>query len=160
MARFAAGVVSALLLMTAGAFLWSSFARTKSEIPPPPTETAARPLGFADVAPAVEASEKTREEKRFSRYDKDKNGGVSRAEYLLSRQKGYAKLDTNRDGMLSFDEYAVKTVEKFSKADKDRTGVLTPAEFATTRVIRKNPPKKDCAPAMRRAPAAPDDDDA
>lgn len=160
MRRFIAGVVSAVLLMTAGIFLWSSFASSKSEIQPPPADAGGRPVSFADVAPPVEASEKTREEKRFSRYDKDENGAVSRAEYLLSRQKAYAKLDTNGDGKLSFDEYAVKTIQKFSKADGDGTGALTPVEFATTRVIRKAQPRKDCPPSMRAPARNADDDDA
>ena len=160
MRRFIAGVVSAVLLMTAGIFLWSSFASSKSEIQPPPADAAGRPTSFADLAPPVEAGEKTREEKRFSRYDKDENGTVSRAEYLLSRQKAYAKLDTDGDGKLSFDEYAVKTVQKFAKADKDRTGALTPVEFATTRVIRKAQPKRDCTPSMRAPARNSDDDDA
>lgn len=160
MKRFVAGVVSAVLLMTAGIFLWSSLASSKSEIQPPPTDAGGRPVSFADVAPPVEASEKTREEKRFSRYDKDRNGAVSRGEYLLSRQKAYAKLDTNGDGKLSFDEYAVKTVQKFAKADKDGTGALTPVEFATTRVIRKTQPKKNCPPAMRAPTDNSGDDDA
>lgn len=154
--RYAAGAAAAVLFMTAGAFLWSSFAHSNSEMPLPPAKAASRPVGFADLSPPVEASEKTREEKRFSRYDKDKNGAVSRAEYLVSRQKAYAKLDTNGDGKLSFDEYAIKAVQKFAKADRDGTGALTAVEFSSTRAIRKAAPKKDCPPTLR----APVDDDA
>lgn len=152
--RFLAGVASAMLLMTAGILVWRSNAdavQTSLPAAPPADDT----MSFADVTPPIEASEKTREQKRFSRYDKDKNGAVSRGEYLLSRQKSYAKLDTNGDGKLSFDEYAVKTVAKFASADRDKTGALTAAEFMTTRVVRKTT-KAKCPPPSRlqQAPAA------
>ncbi len=152
-----------MLMMTAGILVWRSSAdAVQTDFPAAPPANDA--MTFADVSPPIEASEKTREEKRFSRYDKDKNGAVSRGEYLISRQKAYAKLDTNADGKLSFDEYAVKTVAKFATADRDRTGALTAAEFMTTRVVRKTA-KSKCPPPSRlqQAPAAPsagDDDEA
>lgn len=158
MGRFVAGVASAVLLMAAGAFLWQGLNSPASAIPEPPPASNA-PLGLADVSAPLEATEKTREEKRFSRYDKDKNGAVSRAEYLLSRQKAYAKLDTNGDGRLSFDEYSVKTTAKFAKADGDGTGLLTPAEFLTTRVVRKSSVSKNCPPPRLVQPQASDSSD-
>jgi EF hand len=154
MGRFLSGVASALFLATAGFFIWQAQADKASPIPPPPADAASAPLGLADLAPPPQASERTREQKRFARYDKDKNGIVGRDEYLLSRQKAFAKLDVNGDGRLGFDEYAVKTVTKFAAADKDRTGGLNAAEFATTRVVRKAQPKRNCPPAMaKQAPA-------
>lgn len=159
--RFLAGGASALVLLTAGFFLVRIMASTEAMVPPPTTEEVAKsekgaematPMTFADrIAPAPKASEKTKEEKRFNRFDKDKNGGVSREEYLQSRRKAYAKLDLNGDGKLSFDEYASKTVVKFAKADSDSTGVLNRTEFSTTRVVRKSKPKPNCVPA--RGPA-------
>ena len=145
--RFLAGVASALLLMTAGIVIWRSQADAGQLVPGAPA-VGDDAIGFADVSGPLEASEKTREEKRFSRYDKDKNGGVSRDEYLLTRRKGFAKLDTNGDGRLSFDEYVIKTSTKFSGADKDRSGALTPAEFLTTRIVRKTG-KTNCPPPIK-----------
>lgn len=155
MGRYLAGVGSALLLMAAGMFLWRAEADKPFAIPTAPAAVAAAPLGMIDLAPPPQASEKTREEKRFARYDKDRNGAVARDEYLAGRQKGFAKLDTNGDGRLSLDEYAVKAVTKFTAADKDRNGALNGAEFASTRVIRKARPKPNCAPSLR----APVDED-
>ncbi len=154
--RFLAGVGSAALLMLAGLLVWQAQANKPSAIPPAPSVAADTPLGMVDLAPPPEASERTREEKRFARYDKDKNGAVGRAEYLVSRQKGFAKLDINGDGRISFDEYAVKTVTKFAAADKDRNNALNATEFATTRVIRKPKAKPYCPPSLR-APAPADD---
>ncbi|HEX6410520.1 MAG TPA: EF-hand domain-containing protein [Sphingomicrobium sp.] len=57
-----------------------------------------------------EATPKSREEKRFSRADKDKNGRIEREELLASRRKAFAKLDKNGNGSLSFEEWAVKTI--------------------------------------------------
>ena len=108
----------------------------------------------AFVAEPPEASEKTREQKRFDRYDRNRDGKVDRDEYLLSRHKAFAKLDTNGDGKLSFEEYSAKAIGKFDKADADRSGTLDAAEFATTRVQRKPRPK--CPPAQQAVRPAPD----
>lgn len=147
MGRFLAGAASALLMMAAGIFIWRSQADA-GQIAPPPA-SAETPLDLLDVTDPPQASEKTREEKRFNRYDRDKNGGVAADEYLFSRRKAYAKLDSNGDGKLSFDEYAVKTITKFNGADKDRSGILTPAEFLTTRVVRAKPKSTNCPPPLR-----------
>ena len=110
---------------------------------------AAAPL----PAPVPEARDRTREQKRFDRYDKDRNGTVTREEYLAARRKAFAKLDTDHDGKLSFDEWAIKAETKFAGADTDKSGTLTAAEFATTAVKRKPARRAPCAPAAS-APTA------
>ncbi len=163
MARFLAGVASALLLVTAGFFLWTGLARHDPAVPPPPAALAALggaiPSAAAPTAlEAPQATEKTCEERRFDRYDHDKDGKIDRDEYLLARHKNFAKLDTNGDGKLSFDEYAAKAIVKFSTADADRSGTLDRAEFLTTRVVRKAKPR--CAPsAIPARPPTPAGDD-
>lgn len=153
MFRFLAGVVSALLLTGAGLVWWRS--GSAADLPPIPQ---ALPAVVAGPAPSLTdppaATEKTREEKRFGRYDKDKNGLVARDEYLESRRKAYTRLDLNGDGLLSFEEYAIKTVAKYATADTDKSGTLSPAEFATTRIVRKARPKANCPPP---APASDED---
>ena len=74
---------------------------------------------------APEASAKSREEKRFSRADKNKDGKIEAEELLEPRRKAFAKLDINGNGTLSFEEWAVTTIDKFKGADKDRNGWLT-----------------------------------
>ncbi len=154
--RYLAGAASALVLIMAGFFLVRSMAG--QEVLPPVPETTveaekaditelANPMRFAGSTKPPSATELSKEEKRFNRYDKDKNGAVAKAEYLASRQKAYTKLDVNGDGVLSFDEYAVKTVKKFAAADRDKTGSLNRSEFSTTRVVRKLRPKLNCPPA-------------
>jgi hypothetical protein len=154
--RFLGGVASALLLVMAGFFIWKAQADRPSLIPAMPAARAVAPMGLTDLAGPPSASEATREEKRFARFDKDKNGAVGRDEYLVSRQKAFAKLDLNHDGKLGFDEYAAKAVVKFAGADRDRNGALTAAEFASTRVVRKPKPKAKCAPLLR-VPAVADE---
>ena len=73
MARFLAGVASALLLTTAGLFWWRS--SSAAEIAPIPVAQAAA-VAQASLSEPPVATEKTREEKRFSRYDRDKDGAV------------------------------------------------------------------------------------
>ena len=158
MIRFLMGAGAAMLLMTGVLFWWKGAGRAADPIPAAPAATPAALSALAQDAPIETppaASARTREEKRFGRYDKDKNGGVARSEYLASRQKAFAKLDANGDGRLSFDEYSVKAIAKFAGADADRSGVLSPAEFTTTRVARKTPPRAKCPPA---APADRDED--
>ena len=152
--RYVTGAIAALLITMAGMLLWSSMAGTKSGIGSAPPEADAR-LGPTDVTAPLEASEKTREQRRFSRYDADQNGAVSRDEFLLSRRKTYARLDLDGDGKLSFEEYAAKTTKKFASSDRDHTGALTPSEFLSTRVARKSLPKGNCPPSLR-APVAAD----
>ena len=157
--RFLGGVASALLLVTAGFFLWRAQAQRTGVVPTAPAAAAASdtPMTLGDIAGPPAATERTREQKRFSRYDHDKNGIVSRDEYLMARHKAFAKLDTNGDGKLSFDEYAVKTIAKFTAADRDRNSALNAAEFATTRVVRKAKPRRNCPPTPRLAPAEADE---
>ena len=134
--RYVAGGFAALLLATAGVVLFTSRAR-----PPSPVAGRAPVAALAQEAPlpdaAPEATDRTREQKRFDRYDKDRNGTVTREEYLAQRRKAYAKLDVNHDGTLSFDEWAVKAETKFAGADKDKSGAMNATEFATTAVKRK-----------------------
>lgn len=148
MGRFLAGVAAALLLAGAGFLWWQG--RAKDDLPRLP-QVAARDLSLPLLGDALAqppaASEKTREEKRFNRYDKDKNEEIATDEYFVSRRKAFAKLDADRDGRLSFDEWSIKAREKFAKADADSSGRLTRTEFATTAVVRKIKPKPDCPPA-------------
>ena len=139
MIRFLAGGLSALLLVAAAFFIGKSRAQSEEVIPPAPSVAGAeqeRPL------PVPPSAEKSREEKRFDRYDKDRDEIISRTEMMESRRKAYEKLDSNGDGSLSFEEWAIATSERFAKADADRNGSLTRGEFATTR--RETKPKR-CA---------------
>ena len=141
MARFLAGAAACFLLMTGAFLFWQSRAAQTPLLPEaPPARMAGPALVAQNSLPAPpEATPKSREEKRFSRADKDKNGRIEREELLASRRKAFAKLDKNGNGTLSFDEWAVKTIDKFAGADKDRSGWLSAAEYATT---APPPPKK------------------
>jgi len=143
--RYVAGGVSALLLVAAGFLLFNGRARPPSPLVAAPAQAAGQAESLPDAVP--EASEPTREQKRFDRYDKDRNGAVTREEYLAQRRKAYAKLDANHDGQLSFDEWAVKATTKFAEADKDKSGAMNSREFATTAVKRSPRPRADCPPA-------------
>lgn len=146
MLRFLAGVASALLLVAAGFFIWKSRAERDPQIPPAPKAAAyAGPMLQSPSLPEPpSANEKTKEEKRFARADKDDDGRITRAELLQPRQKAFAKLDTNGNGSLSFEEWAVKTVDKFAKADGDGSGWLSPDEYRTTAPKPAKPKRCAC----------------
>ncbi len=156
--RYLAGGAAALAMVGAGALVFGSHTRPEPLLPAAPAAGVAGPAqtgSAADALPALpEAAAKTREEKRFGRYDKDRDGKITRDEYLVARRKAYAKLDTNNDGRLSFDEWAAKTTAKFAAADRDTSGTMTPVEFATTAPKRTARPRCACPPAA----AAPADD--
>jgi hypothetical protein len=144
MLRFFAGVASALLLVAASFFLWTSRAQRDPVVPPAPdAPTMLSPLKRGEALEPPAAAEKTREEKRFARADKDKDGRITRDELMLPRRAGFAKLDGDGDGRLSFEEWAVRTGEKFGGADADRSGWLTAAEYETTKA--RPAPRKRCA---------------
>lgn len=138
--RFMAGVASALLLVGAGLFLWKGVAQSEDPVPPPKAPLVMRQEPLAPLPSA----ERSREEKRFDRYDKDRDEKITKAEYLAPRQKAFARLDANGDGRLSFEEWAAKTSGKFAKADADGSGILDRAEFATTRAKRSARPRCAC----------------
>ena len=141
MARFLAGAAACFLLLTGAFLLWQSRAQHGPRLPEAPTpRVAAVPLASPLQAP--EATAKSREEKRFSRADKNKDGKIEAEEVLGARRKAFAKLDANGNGALSFEEWAVKTIAKFQGADGDRNGWLTAAEYAAT---APPPPKRKAA---------------
>lgn len=140
MARFLAGAAACFLLLTGAFLFWQSRAEEAPLLPSPPTaRTASAGFLSTKLPTPPEATPKSREEKRFSRSDKDKDGRIEREELLGPRRKAFAKLDTNGNGSLSFEEWADKSIDKFNGADKDHSGWLTAAEFATT---APPPPKK------------------
>lgn len=143
MLRFLAGVAAALLLVAGGFLIWKSHAERDAIVPEAPQARAASDESATKLGEVAGASEQDREERRFSRYDADENGIITRAEMMETRRKPFQKLDSDGDGKLSFDEWAIATGERFAKADADKSGTLTAAEFATTR--RETKPKRcDC----------------
>ena len=159
--RYLAGGVAALLMVGAGWLLFGSRARSDAVLPAAPARLASQAEGGSAAPPATvpEATARTREEKRFGRYDKDRSGQVTRDEYLASRRKAFAKLDADRDGRLSFEEWSAKTLTKFATADKDKSGAMSPTEFATTAVKRSTRPRPNCPPLTRQPAAASASDD-
>ena len=146
--RYFVGAASALLMVAAGFLFFRSGAKPGQPLLKPASAAAAQSSPTTAPMPAVApaATEETREQKRFDRYDKNRDGKITRDEYLASRHKAFDKLDTNHDGKLSFDEWAIRSEDKFAKADADHSGTLTPAEFLTTKVVRKTRPKPACPP--------------
>jgi hypothetical protein len=151
MNRTILGAVGALLLTAIGLFWWQGRAEVERGAPPPAAPVAAPAqdeLPAADIAglrgpPPPEATELTREQQRFNRYDRDRDGRISRNEMLSTRTEAFRKLDKDGNNLLTFEEWAVATVDRFEGADRDSDGMLTPEEFATTK------PKRSARPACR-----------
>ena len=143
MRRFLAGAGGALLLVTAGLWLWQGQAAQENQIPeapPPPATTDSLPEAGAGapafgVAPPTppEAPKASREEQRFNRYDRNRDEVISRLEMMGSRTKAFKALDKDANNLLSFEEWAAATSERFAGADGNRDKLLTRKEFAATR---------------------------
>ena len=133
MLRFLAGAASCFLLLTGAFLIWQSRADERPGLPaaPAPRAYSASMLSGAQPLEAPEATPQSREQKRFSRYDHNKDGKVEADEYLAARRRNFDKLDLDHNGQLSFQEYAIKGIQKFQAAGGAK-GWLSPAEFVKT----------------------------
>lgn len=144
MNRTILGAISALLLAASGLFWWQGRAATEAQAPPPPTQAETDAGEVPEDIPTEDgeglmggnlpqASEATREEKRFNRLDRNRDNLISRNEALAPRVAAFRKLDTDHNNLLSFEEWAVMTSNRFKGADANGDGQLTRQEFATTK---------------------------
>ncbi|KHK91528.1 EF-hand domain-containing protein [Novosphingobium malaysiense] len=152
MHRFLLGGLAALVMAGVGLFWLQGRAEVEAGAPPPEVEAAPTP----DVLPSAEvgdlvgpeppvATELTREQRRFGRYDRDSDGRITRHEMLSTRTSGFHRLDKDGNNLLTFEEWAVTTVDKFDYADVDDNDWLTPEEFARTAPPRrKRKPRCNC----------------
>ncbi|WP_067731924.1 EF-hand domain-containing protein [Novosphingobium naphthalenivorans] len=150
MNRFLLGGLAALVMAGIGLFWWQGRAEVEKAAPPPDVVASFDPenLPSADpgevAGPALpEATQLTREQRRFGRYDRNSDGRISRNEMLSTRTAAFRKLDKDGNNLLSFEEWAVSTVDKFDHADINRDDQLTPEEFARTAPPLK--PKAKCS---------------
>lgn len=81
---------------------------------------------------APRAREKTAEERRFDRLDRNRDGKIQQAEFLAARKRNFDRLDVNGDGVLSFAEYAAAGIRRFAELDGNGDGTLSRAEFAAS----------------------------
>lgn len=150
MNRMVLGGFIALLLAGVGLFWLQGRAEVERGAPPPePANTVPTGLPSADVAglrgPAPpEASELTREQQRFFRYDRNRDQRVTREEMLSTRTSGFRDLDKDSNNLLTFEEWAVTTSERFDKADTDGDRELTQREFASTAPRPASTPRCKC----------------
>ncbi len=159
MNRIMVGALAALLLVSAGIFWWQGRAELARGVPPPdisatgPANDAPITLPTADAhgrgatLPGAAKSVQSDEQKRFNRYDKNRDGRISRNEMLSTRVKAFQKLDTNHDNLLSFEEWAVKTSDRFGEMDRNGDGIITRDEFDAYQAAHpKKPRKPGCGP--------------
>ncbi|WP_232492147.1 hypothetical protein [Novosphingobium kaempferiae] len=139
-----------LVALGIGLFWWQGHAEVEAAAPPPePMATEPAPLPSADAGDMVgpelpEATDLSREQRRFGRFDRDRDRRISRNEMLSTRSDGFRKLDKDGNNLLTFEEWAVATVDKFDGADGDRDGYLTPVEFRKTAPPPKQKARCSC----------------
>jgi len=154
------GALAALLLVAAGVFWWQGRAETSTGTPPP--DATAHGIADPNALPSAdgrglrgaalpEADEMSREQRRFDRFDRDRDGRITRNELLAPRADSFRKLDTDHNNLLSFEEWAVKTGNRFKGADSNGDGALTRPEFATTKPKLGQQPQCNCRPQRQAA---------
>lgn len=152
MNRVVLGAFCAFLLVGIGLFWWQGRAAVERGAPPPePAASTPGPeaIPSADAAdlrgPAPpEASELSREEQRFFRYDHDRDRKITRNEMLATRTDAFRDLDADGNNLLTFEEWAVATSDRFGGMDADRNGWLNAVEFATSRPQPRATPRCAC----------------
>ena len=152
MNRLVLGSVVTLLLAAVGLFWWQGRAEVERGAPPPlPEMVEPDPAVLPEVDPGEmtgpeppEATELTREQRRFFRYDRNRDLTITRVEMLSTRTGGFRKLDKDGNNLLTFEEWAVTTSSRFAGADANGDNELTPAEFATTAPKRRKKPACRC----------------
>ncbi|MDE8653860.1 EF-hand domain-containing protein [Novosphingobium album (ex Liu et al. 2023)] len=151
MNRIVVGAFVALLFMAAGLFWMQGRAEVEQGAPLPEAPPAKAPeaLPSADVAglrgPAPpEATELTREQRRFGRYDRDRDGRITRNELLATRTAAFRKLDKDGNNLLTFEEWAAATSDRFASADANHDLWLSPDEFRSTAPRPQPRPKCGC----------------
>lgn len=152
MNRVVLGSVVTLLLAAVGLFWWQGRAEVERGAPPPLSEVVEPdPEVLPEVDPGElvgpeppEATELTREQRRFFRYDRNRDLTITRVEMLSTRTDGFRKLDKDGNNLLTFEEWAVTTSSRFAGADANGDKELTPTEFATTAPKRRKKPACRC----------------
>lgn len=143
MNRIVLGALAVLLLAAAGVFWFTGRDALEAGAPPPGLLDAADQPGDPNALPSAEvaglrgpsppeASEMSREQRRFARFDRNGDKIVSRNELLATRSAAFKKLDLDGNNLLTFEEWAVTTANRFKGADRDGNLQLTPEEFRTT----------------------------
>ncbi len=133
-------MLGGLALSGVGVFWWQGRAAIEEGAPPPaPAATAYDPEKLPLAAPGSlpgpappELTQLNREQQRFARLDRNRDGAITRNEMLATRTDAFRKLDADGNNLLTFEEWAVTTVDRFEQADADKDGRLSPREFATT----------------------------
>ncbi|TCD05218.1 hypothetical protein EYB45_06925 [Erythrobacteraceae bacterium CFH 75059] len=156
MSRILLGALGVLVIFGVGLFWLQGRAQVEAAgVPPPAAAPAAQseialPLATAaDLAargPALpSATELSKEQQRFFRYDRNRDWRISRNEMLSTRAAAFRKLDVDGNNLLTFEEWAVATVKRFEAADANRDAELTLPEFSAGMPAAKPKPKPRCA---------------
>ena len=150
MNRVVLGAFAILLLTAATVFLFTGRDAADAGAPPPELAGALDTPADPDALPSADASdlrgpappqasEMTREQRRFARYDRNGDRIVSRNELMATRTAAFRKLDIDGNNLLTFEEWAVTTGNRFKSADRDGNLQLTPEEFRATAPKAKRP---------------------
>ena len=154
MNRIVLGAVAALLFVAAGLFWLQGRAEVERSAPPLPSapvasedpeELPTADLGDIEGPDLPEASALSREQKRFARYDRDRDGRITRNELMSSRTAAFRKLDKDGNNLLTFEEWSVRRSNRFKGADANGDGQLDRTEFATTKPKPRTAPACNCA---------------
>ena len=156
MNRILVGALGAVLLVVYGIFWW--YGQAAKRAPSAPThlalETAATAeadeLPGSDAGDAMglglpEANEQIREQKRYDRLDKNRDGSHQPYRNAQLPSQGFPQARCRYGNkLLTFDGWSVATDNRFKGADKNGDGWLSREEFATTKPRAAKKPASKC----------------
>lgn len=154
MNKMVLGAFFALIMVGLGLFWMQGRAQVEEGAPPPDPEVI-EPVEDPDALPSADAadltgpeppesSELTREQRRFFRYDRNRDLKITRNEMLSTRSDAFRRLDTDGNNLLTFEEWAITTSTRFGEMDGNANNELTQAEFATSAPAPRQPSTPSC----------------
>jgi hypothetical protein len=166
MNRLVLGAVATLLLLAAGLFWLQGRAELERGAPPPDLSAPAKPGDAPIVLPSADAdgrrgpglpgsarAQQSKEDRRFNRFDRNRDGRIDRTEMLSTRVKAFQKLDLDHNNLLTFEEWAVKTSNSFKEVDRNGDGVVSRAELDGYYAAKEAKPKHERCACGKPAPA-------
>ena len=138
------GAFAAMVLLGIGLFWLQGRAAVEKGAPPPdpPSRSSSAGAGAApDDLPTAyakgqrgqkppDADQFSKDQERFFRLDKNRDGKVTRNELLSTRSAAFRKLDKDGNNLLTFEEWAVSTSDRFGEMDTNKDGIVSPAEVS------------------------------
>ncbi len=98
---------------------------------------AGDPKAVGKAPPLPQATARTREERRFDHYDRNRDGIIARNEMMASRANDFRKLDKDGNNLLSFEEWGREDVRSLRRRRRQQGRQAHPCRVRHDRAEEK-----------------------